>query len=164
MFQICIRMLHKRRKVRVFVWKGIQKNIISYYSSAFITNPQPRHRSVCSQSILLHSNPVRKQDYKNNSCTQFAREVVGLWPIYSLYKKNVNCLLENLLKRSLCGGARWWPFDLLPWPFHPSCFLKKGVGRQHKTSTSSQNVWKCCLPCRNVKLFIAAKEAGFTVL
>ena len=24
---------HKRRKVRVFVWKGIRKNIISYYSS-----------------------------------------------------------------------------------------------------------------------------------
>ena len=27
-----IRLLHKRRKVRVFVWKGIRKNIISYYS------------------------------------------------------------------------------------------------------------------------------------
>ena len=26
------RLLHKRRKVRVFVWKGILKNIISYYS------------------------------------------------------------------------------------------------------------------------------------
>ena len=26
------RLLHKRRKVRVFVWKGIRKNIISYYS------------------------------------------------------------------------------------------------------------------------------------
>ena len=159
-------MLRKRRKVRVFVWKGIRKTIISYYSSAFIIiiNPQPQCQSVCSQSILLHSNPVRKQDYKNNSCTQFAREVVGLWSIYNLYKKNVNCLPENLLKWSLCGGARWWPFDLLPLPFHPSCSLKKGVGRQHKTSTSSQYVWKCCLPCWNVKLFIAAKEAGFTVL
>ena len=135
MFQSCFRMLHKRRKVRLFVWKGIQKNIISYYFSAFIINPQPRRWSVCSQSILLHSNPVRKQDYKNNSCTQFALEVVGLWPIYNLFKKNANCLLENLLKRSLCGVARWWPFDLLPLPFYPSCFLKKGVGRQHKTST-----------------------------
>ena len=93
-----------------------------------------------------------------------SREVVGLWPIYNLYKKNANCLLENLLKRSLCGGARWWPFDLLPLPFYPSCFLKKGVGRQHKTSTWSQNVWKCCLPCWNIKLFIAAIEAGFRVL
>ena len=29
------RPLQKRRKVKVFVWKGIRKNIISYYSSAF---------------------------------------------------------------------------------------------------------------------------------
>ena len=35
---------HKRKKVRVFVWKSIRKNIISYYSSAFIINPQPRRR------------------------------------------------------------------------------------------------------------------------
>ena len=27
-------LLHKSKKVRVFVWKGIQKNIISYYSSS----------------------------------------------------------------------------------------------------------------------------------
>ena len=35
------RLLLKKRKVRVFVWKGIRKNIISYYSSAFtiIHNP-----------------------------------------------------------------------------------------------------------------------------
>ena len=26
------RLLHKRRKVRVFVWKVIRKNIVSYYS------------------------------------------------------------------------------------------------------------------------------------
>ena len=47
------RLLHKRRKVRVFVWKGIRKNIISYYSSAFTINPQPRRRSVCSHSGLF---------------------------------------------------------------------------------------------------------------
>ena len=47
------RLLHKRRKVRVFVWKGIRKNIISYYSSAFTINPQPRHRSVRPHSVLL---------------------------------------------------------------------------------------------------------------
>ena len=37
------RLLHERRKGRVFVWKGIRKNIISYYSSAFtiIHNPDP---------------------------------------------------------------------------------------------------------------------------
>ena len=104
MFQSCFRMLHKRRKVRVFVWKGIQKNIcVSYYSSAFIINPQPRRQSVCSQSILLRSNPVRKQDYKNNSCTQFAREVVG--PIYNLYKKNANCLLENFSQTKPLWGC-----------------------------------------------------------
>ena len=44
------RLLHKRRKVRVFVWKGtlrsIRKNTISYYFSAFTSNPQPRRRSV----------------------------------------------------------------------------------------------------------------------
>ena len=47
------RLLHKRKKVRVFVWKGIWKNIISYCSSAFIINPQPRRRSVRSYSVLL---------------------------------------------------------------------------------------------------------------
>ena len=47
------RLLHKRRKVREFVWKGIWKNIISYYSSAFTINPQPRRQSVRSHSVLL---------------------------------------------------------------------------------------------------------------
>ena len=37
-------------------------------------------------------------------------------------------------------GERWRPIDLLPRLFRLSCFLKKGVGRQQKTSTSSQNV------------------------
>ena len=46
------RLLNKSRKVRVFVWKGIWKNIISYYSSAFTINPQPRRRSVRSHSVL----------------------------------------------------------------------------------------------------------------
>ena len=46
-------LLHKRRKVRVFVWKGIWKNIISYCSSAFTINPQPRGRNVRSHSVLL---------------------------------------------------------------------------------------------------------------
>ena len=65
-------------------------------------------------------------------------------------------------KKSLCAGRRWRPIDLLPWLFHPSCFLKKRLSRQHKTSTSSQNVWKYCLLCWNTKLFIAVKE-GFKV-
>ena len=47
------RLLHKRRKVRVFVWKGIWKNIISHYSSVFTTNPLPRHRSVRPHSVLV---------------------------------------------------------------------------------------------------------------
>ena len=47
------RLLHKRRKVREFVWKGIWKNIISYYSSAFTINPQPQRQSVRSHSVLL---------------------------------------------------------------------------------------------------------------
>ena len=47
------RLLHKRRKVRVFVWKGIWKNIISYYSFAFTINPLPRHRGVRPHSVLL---------------------------------------------------------------------------------------------------------------
>ena len=45
-------LLHKRRKVRVFVWKGIRKNITSYYSSAFSINQHSRRRSVRSHSIL----------------------------------------------------------------------------------------------------------------
>ena len=47
------RLLQKRRKVRVFVWKGIWKNIISYYSSVFTIHPQPRRRSVRSHSVLF---------------------------------------------------------------------------------------------------------------
>ena len=47
------RLLHKRRQVREFVWKGIWKNIISYYSSAFTINPQPRRRSVLSYRVLV---------------------------------------------------------------------------------------------------------------
>ena len=47
------RLLHKRRKVREFVWKGIWKNIISYYSSAFTINPQPQRQSARSHSVLL---------------------------------------------------------------------------------------------------------------
>ena len=44
------RLLHKRRKVRVFVW------IISYYSFAFTINPQPLCRSVRSHSVLFDFN------------------------------------------------------------------------------------------------------------
>ena len=47
------RLLHKSRKVRVFVWRGIWKNIISYYSFAFTINPLPRHRGVRPHSVLL---------------------------------------------------------------------------------------------------------------
>ena len=57
-------------------------------------------------------------------------------------------------KRSLCGSGKWWPIDLLSRLFRPSCFLKKGVDRQQMTSTSSQNVWKCCSLCWNVKLIL----------
>ena len=49
MFQSCILMLHKRREVQ----KGIQKIIISYYSSTFTINPQPWHQSVHSHSIYF---------------------------------------------------------------------------------------------------------------
>ena len=38
------RLLLKKRKVKVFVWKGIRKNIISYYSSASTINSQPSMR------------------------------------------------------------------------------------------------------------------------
>ena len=47
------RLLRKSRKVRVFVWRGIWKNIISYYSFAFTINPLPRHRGVRPHSVLL---------------------------------------------------------------------------------------------------------------
>ena len=49
-----IRLLHKRTKVGVFVWTGIRKNIISYYSSAFTINPQRQRRSVRSHSVLFN--------------------------------------------------------------------------------------------------------------
>ena len=37
----------------MLVWKGVWKNIISYYSSAFTINTQPRRRSARSRSVLL---------------------------------------------------------------------------------------------------------------
>ena len=36
----------------VFEWKGIQENIISYYSSEFTINPKPQSRSVHSCSVF----------------------------------------------------------------------------------------------------------------
>ena len=54
------RLLHKRRKVRVSVWEGIWKSIISYYSSAFTINPQPRRRIVRSHTGVLLELPVRR--------------------------------------------------------------------------------------------------------
>ena len=58
------RLLLKKRKVRVFVWKGIRKNIISYYSSAFTINPQAQRRGVPSHSdptlCLLYSIPLNR--------------------------------------------------------------------------------------------------------
>ena len=56
------RLLLKRRKVRVFVWKGIRKNIISYYSSAFTINSQPRRRSLSSHSVLFDLNTYKSFD------------------------------------------------------------------------------------------------------
>ena len=48
------RLLLKRRKVRVFVWKGIRKNIISYYSSTLtINSTTTRCWSARYHSILL---------------------------------------------------------------------------------------------------------------
>ena len=41
-------LVHKRRKVRVFVWKSIRKNIITFYASIFTIYSQPRHRSLRS--------------------------------------------------------------------------------------------------------------------
>ena len=45
----------QKEKSKGIVWKGIRKNIISCYSSELTINPQPRSRSVRSQSVLLHS-------------------------------------------------------------------------------------------------------------
>ena len=49
---------HKRRKVKVFVWKGIRKNIISFYSSIFTINSQPRHRSLRSIASWCWLDPL----------------------------------------------------------------------------------------------------------
>ena len=52
-------LLHRRRKVRVFVWKGIWKNIISYYSSAFtiIHNHDAEvFAPIASCSVKIHPN------------------------------------------------------------------------------------------------------------
>ena len=55
---------------------------------------------VC-EGIRVITQQSGKQNHKNDSCTQFAHEDVGLWPSYNSYvkKKNANCLLQNYLKR-----------------------------------------------------------------
>ena len=50
------------RKVRVFVWKGIRKNIISYYFSAFTINSQPRRRSLSAHGVLFDLNTGKSFD------------------------------------------------------------------------------------------------------
>ena len=55
---------------------------------------------VCERNIRVITQQSGKQNHKNDSCTQFAHEDVGLWPSYNSYvKKNANCLLQNYLKR-----------------------------------------------------------------
>ena len=50
------RLLHKRRKVRVFLWKINWKNIISYYFPSFKINRRQRRRRVRSHSVLFTNN------------------------------------------------------------------------------------------------------------
>ena len=42
---------------------------------------------VVREGIRVIRPSSSKQNYKNNSCTQFAREDVGLWPFYNSYVK-----------------------------------------------------------------------------
>ena len=49
-------LLHKRRKVRVFVWKGIRKKYHFLLFSALTINPQPRRQSARSHSVLFGMN------------------------------------------------------------------------------------------------------------
>ena len=48
--------------VRVFVWKGIRKNIFSYCSSAFTINSQPRRRSLSSHGVFFDLNTDKSFD------------------------------------------------------------------------------------------------------
>ena len=61
------RLLHKRRKVRVFVWKGIRK--ISFLTIPLPSQliPQPRRRSVRSHSVLLVIRDRRRGKFE---CTE----------------------------------------------------------------------------------------------
>ena len=44
------------------------------------------------EGIRVITQKTSRQNYKNNFCTQFAREDVGLWPFYNSYvKKKANC-------------------------------------------------------------------------
>ena len=87
------RLLHKRRKVRVFVWKGIRKNIISYYSSAFTINPQPRRRSVQAMELLNVS-------IQYCSVTKYFDGLLTLLNMSSL-AKNCTLLVHNFFQRKM---------------------------------------------------------------
>ena len=87
-------LLHKRRKVRLFVWNGIRNNIISYYSSGFTINPQLRRRSVRSHSVLFKEwswtsclliytvNHMQKKKKKKNlriDCAELVNVFIPYW-------------------------------------------------------------------------------------
>ena len=80
------RLLHKRWKVRVFVWKGILENIISYYSSAF-TIKQIDFLLPCVCSVIDHrwlQNMVKTKKW-HTSRRQVQTDGIGHGPRDQFY-------------------------------------------------------------------------------
>ena len=56
----------------------------------------PFRGSYVREFELSHGNLVLKQNYKNNACTQFALEDVGLWPFYNSYVKKTQIVYYKI--------------------------------------------------------------------
>ena len=53
------------------------------------------------EGIRVITQETSKQNYKNNSCTQFAREDVGLWPFYNSYVKKKGKLFTTKFSQAI---------------------------------------------------------------
>ena len=73
------------------------------------------------EGIRVITQQSSKQNYKNNSCTQFACEDVGLWPFYNSYiKKKSNCVTTKFSQAILRNHLAFITTSAIK-----SCFMQR---------------------------------------
>jgi len=76
---------------------SLSKNENMFYKKQNKTKQNDQKKE--EKKVSSGGNRISKPTNKNNPCTQFAREGVGLRPIYNSYAKERKLLTKNLLKR-----------------------------------------------------------------